>query len=116
MLASKTSHCHLNLKESCIRSLLLRDHGSISGLILSVIFLPVQKHLLFTVCYLSKYVVVRPLKSKTTNEVIENLKDFYLDVGVPDIIQHDQGKELTINQRCNSNLNAAESLTSKSSP
>ena len=55
------------------------------------------KHLLVTVCYLSKYVVVRPLRSKTTDEVIENLKDIYLDVGVPDIIQHDQGKEFTSN-------------------
>ena len=41
-----------------------------------------------------KYVVVRPLKSKTTDEVIENI---YLDVGVPDVIQHDQDKEFTSN-------------------
>ena len=36
------------------------------------------KHILVTVCYLSKYVEVRPLKSKTSEEVIKNLKDIYL--------------------------------------
>ena len=53
------------------------------------------KHLLVTVCYLRKHVVVRPLKSKTTDKVIENLKDINLDAGFPDIIQHYQGKEFT---------------------
>ena len=48
-----------------------------------------------TVCYLSKYVLARPLKSKTTKEVIENLTDIYIQVGLPDIIQHDQGGEFT---------------------
>ena len=55
------------------------------------------KHILVTVCYLSKYVAVRPLKTKTSQEVIQNLKDIYLDMGLPDIIQHDQGKEFTSN-------------------
>ena len=49
------------------------------------------KHVLVPVCYLSKYVVVHPLKSKIS-EVIQNLKDIYLDMGLPDIILHDQGK------------------------
>ena len=53
------------------------------------------KHVLVTVCYLSKYVVARPLKSKTTSEVIAQLEDIYLELGLPDIIQHDQGKEFT---------------------
>ena len=52
------------------------------------------KHILVNVCYLSKYVAVRKyvavLKSKTTEEIIKNLKDIYLDMGLPDIIQHDQ--------------------------
>ena len=52
-------------------------------------------HILVTVCYLSKYVAVRPLKTKTTTEVIENLQDIYLETGLPDIIQHDQGKGFT---------------------
>ena len=43
------------------------------------------KHILVTVCYLSKYVAVRPLKSKTSEEVIKNLKNIYLDMGLPDI-------------------------------
>ena len=51
------------------------------------------KHKLVTVCYLSKYVVARPLKGKTTDEVIRQLQDIYLELGLPDIIQHDQGKE-----------------------
>ena len=51
------------------------------------------KHILVTVSYLSKYVAVRPLKSKTSEEVIKNLKNIYLDMGLPDIIQHDQGRE-----------------------
>ena len=55
------------------------------------------KHVLVIVCYLSKYVVVRPLKTKTSEEAIQNLKDVYLDMGLPDIIQHDQGKEFTSN-------------------
>ena len=58
------------------------------------------KHVLVSVCYVSKYVVVRPLKTKTSEEVIKNLKDVYLDMGLPDIIQHDQGKEFTSNVIC----------------
>ena len=53
------------------------------------------KHILVIVCYLSKYIPARPLKSKTTKEVIENLTDIYIQVGLPDIIQHDQGGEFT---------------------
>ena len=53
------------------------------------------KHILVTVCYLSKYVVARALKSKTSNEVIDQLQDIYLELGLPDIIQHDQGPEFT---------------------
>ena len=33
------------------------------------------KHVLVTVCYLSKYVVARPLRTKTTSEVISQLED-----------------------------------------
>ena len=53
------------------------------------------KHLLVLVCYLSKYVVARPLKSKTSEEVVRNLQDIFLEMGLPNIIQHDQGKEFT---------------------
>ena len=58
------------------------------------------KHILVTVCYLSKYVVARPLKGKTTDEVIRQLQDIYLELGLPDIIQHDQGKEFTSKVVC----------------
>ena len=53
------------------------------------------KHILVPVCFLSKYVVVRPLKTKTSQEVIQNLKDIYLDMGLPDTNQNDQGKDFT---------------------
>ena len=53
------------------------------------------KHILVFVCYLSKYVVARPLKSKTSEEVVGNLQDIYLEMVLPNIIQHDQGKEFT---------------------
>ena len=52
-------------------------------------------HILVAVCYLSKFVVARPLKRKTSAEVIDGLRDLYLTYGVPGIIQHDQGKEFT---------------------
>ena len=55
------------------------------------------KHILVTVCYLSRYVLARPLKTKTSEEVITALQDIYLEVGVPKIVQHDQGKEFTSN-------------------
>ena len=50
-------------------------------------------HLLVAVCYLSKYVVARPLKSKRSSEVINRLRNIYLTLGTPQIIQHDQGPE-----------------------
>ena len=53
------------------------------------------KHVLVTVCYLSKFVVVRPLKRKTSEEVIQNLQDIYVTMGIPDIIQQDKGPEFT---------------------
>ena len=53
------------------------------------------KHVLVTVCYLSKFVVVRPLKRKTSEEVIQNLQEIYVTMGLPEIIQHDKGPEFT---------------------
>ena len=53
------------------------------------------RHVLVVVCYLSKYVVARPLETKTTSEVVAKLLDIYLTFGVPEICQHDQGKEFT---------------------
>ena len=52
-------------------------------------------HILFVVCYLSKFVVARPLKTKTSAEVVSELRGIYLTFGVPSSIQHDQGKEFT---------------------
>ena len=50
-------------------------------------------HLLVAVCYLSKFVVARPLKSKRSHEVINQLNNIYFTYGTPNIIQHDQGPE-----------------------
>ena len=59
--------------------------------------LPLSKegylHLLVAVDYLSKFVVARPLKSKRSHEVIEQLNNIYFTYETPDIVQHDQGPE-----------------------
>ena len=52
-------------------------------------------HILVTVCYLSKFICERPLKTKTSREVISNLRERFLTYGQPLIIQHDQGPEFT---------------------
>ena len=51
------------------------------------------KHLLVTTCYLSKFCAVRPLKTKKSREVLAQLESIYFTLGVPQIIQHDQGPE-----------------------
>ena len=53
------------------------------------------RHILVVVCYLTKFVAARALKTKTTREVLDKLQDIYLTYGVPKVIQHDQGKEFT---------------------
>ena len=50
-------------------------------------------NLLVTVCYLSKSVVAKLLKSKRTHEVIDQLDIIYQTFGTPDIIRHDQSPE-----------------------
>ena len=41
--------------------------------------------------------MARALKTKTSEEVIDQLHDIYLDVGLPSVIQHDQRTEFTSN-------------------
>ena len=53
------------------------------------------RNILVVVCYLTKFIVTRPLKTKTTKEVLSQLQDIYLTFGVPRVIQHDQGREYT---------------------
>ena len=53
------------------------------------------RHFLVIVCYLTKFMVARALKTKTTKEVLEKLQEIYLTYGVPQVIQHDQGLEFT---------------------
>ena len=51
------------------------------------------KHLLVKTCYLSKFSAVRPLKTKTSRKVLTQLESIYFTLGVPQVIQHDQGPE-----------------------
>ena len=53
------------------------------------------QHILVIVCYLSKFVIARPLKTKTSREILDCLQDIYLSLGVPKILQHDQGTEFS---------------------
>ena len=53
------------------------------------------KHVLVVICYSSKYVVARPLRTKTSAKVVAELVSVYLTYGVPNICQHDQGREFT---------------------
>ena len=50
------------------------------------------KYALVIVCYLSKFVVARPLKTRTTAEVVAELLSIYLTFGVPKICLQNQGK------------------------
>ncbi len=53
------------------------------------------RHILVIVCYLTKFVAARALKTKTTRELLYKLQEIYLTYGVPKVIQHDQGTEFT---------------------
>ncbi|KAI6651864.1 Retrovirus-related Pol polyprotein from transposon 17.6 [Oopsacas minuta] len=53
------------------------------------------QHNLIIVCYLSKFVIVRPLKTKTSKEILDCLQEIYLSFGVPNILQHEQGTEFS---------------------
>ena len=46
--------------------------------------------------------VARALRSKTSEHVLEDLQDIYLDVGLPNVIQNEQRKEFTskVSQVC----------------
>ena len=85
---------HLSLSKSWNQYLRLKNLGH-CGIDL-VCELPVNstgfRHILVIVCYLTKFVAARALKSKTTIEVLDKLQDIYLTYGVPKVIQHDQGK------------------------
>ncbi|XP_064093255.1 KRAB-A domain-containing protein 2-like [Macrobrachium nipponense] len=45
--------------------------------------------------YLTKFHVIRPLKSKTAAEVAKELLFIFLDIGAPHILQSDNGREFT---------------------
>ncbi|XP_064117613.1 KRAB-A domain-containing protein 2-like [Macrobrachium nipponense] len=45
--------------------------------------------------YLTKFHVIRPLKSKTAAEVANELLFIFLDIGAPHILQSDNGREFT---------------------
>ena len=43
--------------------------------------------------HLTKFVVLRPLKSKTADEVCDNIIDIFTLLGAPCILQSDNGRE-----------------------
>ena len=52
-------------------------------------------HIVVIVCYLTKFVIARPLMTKTSREILGCLQEIYLTFGVPKILQHDQGPEFS---------------------
>ena len=44
--------------------------------------------------HLTKFVVIKPLKTKTAEEVAYNLIDIFTLLGAPSILQSDNGREL----------------------
>ena len=51
------------------------------------------KHALAVTFYLSKFTAARPFVTKSTKEVLRKLENIYYTLGVPKIMQHDQGPE-----------------------
>ena len=52
-------------------------------------------HILVVVWHLTKFLVARALKIKTSREVLDNQQYIYLTFSVPQVIQHDQGPKFT---------------------
>ena len=52
-------------------------------------------HIVVIVCYLTKFVVARPLRIKTSREILGCLEEIYIPFGVPKILQHGQGPEFS---------------------
>ena len=53
------------------------------------------RYILHYVEYLTKYHILRPLKSKTAIEVARELLNIFLDFGAPHVLQSDNGREFT---------------------
>ena len=54
-----------------------------------------ELYIVVIVCYLTKFVVAWSLKTKTYTEILDRLPEIYLNLGVPKILQYDQGPEFS---------------------
>ena len=77
--------CHLSLSAQSSQSPLQKNHGIIwvsskCNDHFGIIAFGCQ-HILVIVCYLSKFVIARPLKTKTSREILDCLQDIYLSFG-----------------------------------
>jgi IS30 family transposase len=54
--------------------------------------------------HLTKFVFLRPLKTKTAEEVTYNLVDIFSIIGAPMILQSDNGREF-VNKVCSNKVN-----------
>ena len=52
-------------------------------------------HIMVFVDLASNYVSLKPLRTKTSKELAENLKEYMASYGIPEVIRHDQEKGLT---------------------
>ena len=52
-------------------------------------------HIVVIFCYLTKFVVARPHRTKNSREILGCLQEIYLTFGVPKILQHEQGPEIS---------------------
>lgn len=60
------------------------------------------KYIMSVIDVFSRFVFLRPLESKESSEVAENLLDIYNEHGAPTILQSDQGTEFkgTVKKVC----------------
>ena len=51
------------------------------------------KYIMSVIDIFSRFLFLRPLQTKETNEVAEHLLDIYIEHGPPEILQSDQGQK-----------------------
>ena len=73
----------------------LNDRGQVDLVDMQTMKDQGYRYILHYMEYLTKFHMIRPLKSKATNEVARELLFIFLDLGAPHILQSDNGKEFT---------------------
>ena len=80
---------------------LLKNHGIIAELILQ--FVPhhsrISTHVGVIVCYLTKFLITQPFRTKNSREILDCLQERNLTLGKQKILQHDQGLEFSLLMR-----------------